>query len=316
MNIFRHLFTFAALLSLFACQQDKSSSSSSSSKFANIQGDYVTSGYAQRTNSADWSVVTIIPLSDKEAQITIRSRADLKEPSCTFKGKATLMQSNVLRCESNGKVLLFTVTDNQLQVKTEQESDQSFLSEFCSGDATIAQSYIKTTAPLDSRQLTKSDFAKQLNWKNLTFNLFAKKTTPIGDLTIEVPALSEGHQTRTTPYKGTITDAQLVDLDKDSSPELIVFLDSGKPNKGTSVKVFSVIEDQTMKEIEFPNLWSNPDFGDNYMGRNTFSIVDDALVLTFPVFDDNLNLTDQQKEVRYKMIRSGEGKVFEVGEIK
>ncbi len=70
-----------------------------------VVGDYASSDYDKRAQGYDWVGVIISANGSDEIDIKVRSRADIKKPSCNFDGKATLMGQD----NAHGVILLMTV---------------------------------------------------------------------------------------------------------------------------------------------------------------------------------------------------------------
>ena len=113
-------------------------------KESSFLGDFVTEEYARRDKGYDWTAVSITETSDSTAHISIRSRADIKKPSCTFDGDGIL-----------------TPDGDSLVVETEgiSSDDDTILYYYCSGGGTLKGDYVRLHEPLDNRQL-KEDVKK------------------------------------------------------------------------------------------------------------------------------------------------------------
>lgn len=114
-------------------------------------GDYVTEGYSQRAEGYDWSVVSIYALSDSTSNITVRSRADIKEPTCKFDGIGYVSASGdtLTTLYDDGKIY-FTLSGNTLHITSDTPNLLSF---FCSGGGSLRGDYVKLNEKLDAKQL-------------------------------------------------------------------------------------------------------------------------------------------------------------------
>ena len=84
-------------------------------------GSYVSDGYSKKEEGYDWVAVTIKKLSDSTAQVSIRSRADKKKPSCTFDMDVTKLDSVTLNGRNEGYSILFKLNKNVLSnIKVEK----------------------------------------------------------------------------------------------------------------------------------------------------------------------------------------------------
>lgn len=114
-------------------------------------GDYVSQGYSQRAEGYDWSVVSIKALSDSTSNITVRSRADIKEPTCKFDGIGYVSASGdtLTTLYDDGKIY-FTLAEDTLQISSDTPQLLSF---FCSGGGSLRGDYVKLHDKLDGKQL-------------------------------------------------------------------------------------------------------------------------------------------------------------------
>lgn len=126
-------------------------------KESSFLGDFVTEEYARRDKGYDWTAVSITESSDTAAHISIRSRADIKKPSCTFDGDGILTpDGDSLVVETEGNYIYFTLRDDTLGISSD---DDTILYYYCSGGGTLKGDYVRLHEPLDNRQL-KEDVKK------------------------------------------------------------------------------------------------------------------------------------------------------------
>lgn len=126
-------------------------------KESSFLGDFVTDEYAQRAEGNDWTAVSITETSDSTSHISIRSRADIKKPSCTFDGDGILTpDGDSLVVETEGNHIYFTLRDDTLGISSD---DDTILYYYCSGGGTLKGDYVRLHEPLDNRQL-KEDVKK------------------------------------------------------------------------------------------------------------------------------------------------------------
>lgn len=115
-------------------------------------GNYVTDGYARRAEGYDWSVVSIVALTDSTADIAIHSRADIKKESCSFEGPAVLsLGGDTLVSEYDDAHIWFVLSSDTLTISSDTPNLLYF---FCSGGGTLAGKYVRLHEKLDSVQLS------------------------------------------------------------------------------------------------------------------------------------------------------------------
>lgn len=100
-----------------------------------VVGDYADDGYTDRAQGYDWVGVIVRAAGDKQIDIKVRARSDLKKPTCQFDGKAVLMGQDeahgiIFQTNANDTQIFFQFKENILTIDG-QESDA--LRYFCSG---------------------------------------------------------------------------------------------------------------------------------------------------------------------------------------
>ena len=115
-----------------------------------VIGDYATDGYDKRQQGYDWVGVIVRPFGEAEIDIKVRARGDIKKPSCSFDGKATLMGQDqvhgvIFQTVANNSVTFLQFKDGKLTIDSQ---DKMALHYFCSGGDTLAGDYQKLASQL------------------------------------------------------------------------------------------------------------------------------------------------------------------------
>ncbi len=131
----------AITICLFAsCNQ---TASENNKKFnTEFSGSYATDGYAKRNLGYDWTTVSVKPQNNKY-QISVRSRTDIKKPTCTFDRTASAVSENTLMVHDKNINILFIFSKNSVRIRAEKEKDKKSLYYYCSGGATLEGDYYK-----------------------------------------------------------------------------------------------------------------------------------------------------------------------------
>ena len=116
-----------------------------------IVGDYASEGYAKRAQGSDWVGVMVKAVGDKQIDIKIRARSDVKKPTCHFDGKATLMGQDdahgiIFQSKVNDSTAFFQFKDDKLTIDSQ---DKYALNYFCSGGGTLVGDYQKLAGGLE-----------------------------------------------------------------------------------------------------------------------------------------------------------------------
>ena len=116
-----------------------------------IVGDYASEGYAKRAQGYDWVGVMVRPSGSQEIDLTVRSRSDIKKPTCSFNGKATLMGQDdahgvIFQSKINDSTAFFQFKDDKLTIDSE---DKYALNYFCSGGGSLVGNYERLEGDLE-----------------------------------------------------------------------------------------------------------------------------------------------------------------------
>ncbi len=116
-----------------------------------VVGDYADEGYEKRAQGYDWVGVMVRAESDQQINIKVRARSDIKNPSCQFDGKATLMGQDdahgiIFQSKVNDSTAFFQFKDDKLTIDSQ---DKYALNYFCSGGGTLVGDYQKLTTDLE-----------------------------------------------------------------------------------------------------------------------------------------------------------------------
>ncbi|ALF58926.1 hypothetical protein [Psychrobacter urativorans] len=115
-----------------------------------VIGDYATDSYDKRQQGYDWVGVMVRPFGEAEIDIKVRARGDIKNPSCSYEGKATLMGQDlahgvIFQTVANNSVTFLQFKDGKLTIDSQ---DKTALNYFCSGGDTLAGDYQKLASQL------------------------------------------------------------------------------------------------------------------------------------------------------------------------
>ena len=116
-----------------------------------VSADYASVDYDKRAQGYDWVGVIVRVESDRQIDIKVRSRSDIKKPTCHFDGKATLMgqdtaHGTIFQATVNDSTAFFQFKDDKLIIDS---IDKYALNYFCSGGGSLAGEYKKLAEDLE-----------------------------------------------------------------------------------------------------------------------------------------------------------------------
>lgn len=296
-----------------ACQSPSDKEQNSQKDSANTQqpaisserfvGDFVQDGYADRQKGADWYAVMVDQLKDTLYQISIRSRADRKKPSCTFDAKAIAIDANHIIATVDSLEISFTFTDSTLTIAAAKGLPEQ-LQYFCSGGASIAGTYQRLKENLDTKTLDPRRFIKALHFQDTHFFVETSGEGSMQDLKMEIIGLNKP-TTIELPIEGSITDATVLDMDGDQLPEILLFLQSPGSGSYGTILAYSVNKNKQLEKVMVPSIDQDAVLGKQYMGHDRYETAKGRfLVHYFPKYqngDANCCPTGGTKMIQYSL---------------
>ncbi|MCY4780555.1 PliI family lysozyme inhibitor of I-type lysozyme [Sphingobacterium sp. UT-1RO-CII-1] len=285
--------------------QDGETLASNPNTTISIAGTYVSSDYQKRHEGYDWIGIIIHENADKSITIKIRSRADLKKPTCTLDATAVSITEGQYKAVLEGKTVLFSFNNKNLTIDGETDSDSSILSFYCSGGGSLKGNYQKIDSNLDSSQVDSRTFQKVLSLQNISFSVESQPISDKQQLTITPLGLSIDNRHFTHDITGqSVVNAEIEDLNKDGFPEILVYLQSHGSGSYGNVIAYSVNNGKSMSQINFPQVADNKKLKDGYQGHDEFTLVEHKLVQRFPIYlknDVNANPTGKTRQIAYEL---------------
>ena len=158
-------------------------------------------------------------------------------------------------------------------------------------------------------------FKQDLSLQAVTFHVSTPNEGSINKLTI----LIDGLKSKTDPIEkvidGTVTGAEIADLNSDGSPELYVYTTSAGSGSYGSLVAYAVNKKKSATEIFLPDIIEDKKISSGYMGHDEFSVVEGTLVRRFPIYKDgdtNAKATGGSRQVNYKLKPGEAGWVLRV----
>jgi hypothetical protein len=275
-------------------------------------GSYVSGGYDKRSEGNDWVAVIISKWNDSTALIKVRSRTDKKKATCTFDARASQKDSNTLAVNSDGRGILFRVAGNNLTISGEYPDDESQLSFFCSGGASLSGTYAKLGAPLDKSQFASMSFNKMLMMNDIIFEITSTENDGENTLVIQPAGLKAVNNKFEHKYQGMIYNAEVADLNIDGYPEVFIYTVSPDKSRKSSLVAYSVNNGKSISSISFPELKDNAEASKGYRGNDEFAVVEATLVQRFPVYEDNAGENAVPKKMRQLQYKLKDGEASRV----
>jgi hypothetical protein len=161
------------------------------------------------------------------------------------------------------------------------------------------------SSPTVAQEMSGFDFTSTDYWDSgITFHVTSANSGSINEVTITPSGLEIDNSPVTVEVDGTITGAEVGDLNVDGSPEIYIFANSAGSGSYGSLVAFATNNRKSMTPIYLPPIAEHPEASKGYMGHDDFAVVESSLVQRFPVYaegDSNANPTGGTRQIQYRL---------------
>jgi len=167
-----------------------------------------------------------------------------------------------------------------------------------------------TTTLYANQPETAKNFDKVLTLQGITFHVVATNEGSLNQLTIVPTGLEGSNRVIKQEIDGSVTGAQIADINADGSPEIYVYVNSaGSGSYGTLV-AYSANNKKSLSGIYLPSSQDDKKNAVGYMGHDEFKIMKSTLSRSFPVYkegDANCCPKGGTRQLQYKLIAGEAG---------
>lgn len=161
-------------------------------------------------------------------------------------------------------------------------------------------------------------FDRTLELQGIRFRVTSADESSINTLRIVPSGLEIDNSAIVRTIDGTVTDAEVADLNVDGSPEIYVYVTSAGSGSYGSLAAYSANRRKSLSEIYLPPVTQNKAASKGYMGHDEFAVVESTLVQRFPVYragDTNARPTGGIRQLQYKLHPGEAGWVLKVDRV-
>ena len=169
---------------------------------------------------------------------------------------------------------------------------------------TISAAALSATMPA----LAAEPFKAALELQGFSFAIEATNEGSINKLKIVPTGLTEDSSPAETEIDGTVSGAEIGDLDGNGFPELYVYVTSAGSGAYGSLVAYAVNKGKSMSPIFLPDIADDPKASKGYMGHDSFAVLENVLGRRFPIYnegDTNSQPTGKTRQLQYKL-KAGE----------
>ncbi len=148
-------------------------------------------------------------------------------------------------------------------------------------------------------------FDKTLNLNTIGFHVTCPNESSLNNLTIVPSGLSIDNSMIITEIDGTVSGAEVDDLNGDGFPEIYVYINSAGSGSYGSLVAYSSNHNKTISPIYLPPIEEDKLNSKGYMGHDEFTVMEGNLSRRFPIYnkdDSNANPTGGTRQLSYKLV--------------
>ncbi len=157
-----------------------------------------------------------------------------------------------------------------------------------------------------SKQPTASNsFDKVLKLQGITFHVQATNEGSLNHLTITSNGLELDNRVITQEIDGSVTGAEVADINVDGSPEIYVYVNSAGSGSYGSLVAYSANNKKSLSGIYLAPLEDDKKNSVGYMGHDEFTIIENSFTRRFPVYnegDANCCPKGGTRQLQYKLV--------------
>jgi hypothetical protein len=146
-------------------------------------------------------------------------------------------------------------------------------------------------------------FDQTLELQGIRFHVTSDKQGPAHTLKIVPTGLEIDHAPIVKTLDGSVSGAEVADLNADGLPEVYVYVTSAGSGSYGSLVAYAANRRKSLSEIVLPPLTEAAAKG--YMGHDEFAVLEGVLGRRFPVYrdsDSNARPTGGMRQLQYKLV--------------
>ncbi|WP_162559959.1 PliI family lysozyme inhibitor of I-type lysozyme [Methylotetracoccus oryzae] len=162
----------------------------------------------------------------------------------------------------------------------------------------------KTTAGAATGPAAGGRFDRKLELNGIRFHVSSGNDGSQNTLKITPSGLEIDNAPIVRTVDGTVTGAEIADINADRSPELYVYVTSAGSGSYGMLVAYSANRRKSLSEIYLPSVAEDAKLGKGYMGHDEFAVVEGTFVQRFPVYregDTNTKPTGGMRQIQYKL---------------
>lgn len=158
-------------------------------------------------------------------------------------------------------------------------------------------------------------FDRTLEMQGICFTVTCENSGSLNTVRIVPSGLEIDNTPVERKIDGTVTNAEVADLDADGSPEIYVYVTSAGSGSYGSLIAFASNRRKSLSEIYLPPLSENKAAAQGYRGHDQFTVLEGVLGHRFPVYrdtDTNAQPSGGMRQLQYKLVPGEAGWILKL----
>jgi hypothetical protein len=173
-----------------------------------------------------------------------------------------------------------------------------------------------TTAQATSEaQPAEISFAQVLELQGVTFNVVSPNTASANTVIVSTTGLEIDNSAWSQEVDGTVTGAEVADLNVDGSPEVYVYVKSTGADARGSVVAYVANNRKSLSMAFMAPLSETPGAADGYRGQDEFAVLEGVLGRRFPIHDEAGAPTGRIRQLQYTLTAGEAGWILKADQI-
>lgn len=180
------------------------------------------------------------------------------------------------------------------------------------GPVAVAGLYLATAAA------QAAEFSQRLELQGFAFDIAATAEGSLNRLTITPHGVAGQHEPISVEIDGTVTRAEIDDLDSNGYPEIYVFVTSAGSGSYGSLVAYAIDNGKSLSGIYLPQIADDKKHSEGYMGHDEFDVLEGTFVQRFPIYrkgDPNASPTGGTRQLQYKLKPGEAGWVLQLDKV-
>jgi hypothetical protein len=267
--------------------------------------------------------------------ISIEARADAVEARCDIYPKGTDQASASIACtfsqrqgfihitRSDGKEHDLSPHGDQPGNYLDQSGEPAFKKSGLGKEGLIFQLadesvYVYWDISTLAANEAPTGFDQSYQLQGITFRVSSANNSSLNRLTIQPGGLESGNEPISVEIDGSVTSAEIADLDANGSPEIYAYVNSAGSGSYGSLVAYAVNNGKSLTPIYMSPISDDAKNSIGYMGHDEFSVVESTLVRRFPIYldgDVNAAPSGGTRQLQYKLVAGEAGWILRLDRV-